>query len=58
MNSKLKRLSASVLALLLAVLIMVPQVSIPASALSYSGSSSYMSGKYYTALKNVTLTGD
>ena len=28
------------------------------SALSYSGSASYASGKYYTALQNVTLTGD
>lgn len=31
---------------------------IPASALSYSGSSSYKSGKYYTALTKVTLTGN
>ena len=29
-----------------------------ASAISYSGSSSYKSGKYYTALKNVKKTGN
>ncbi len=58
MIGKFKRTLASVLAILLAVLILVPQVSVPASALTYSGSSSYMSGKYYTALTKVTLTGD
>lgn len=31
---------------------------IPVSVLSYKGSSSYKSGKYYTALKKVSLTGN
>ena len=48
------------LGLILAVLIMLVlgPITPQAAALSYSGSNSYQSGKYYTALTAVTLTGD
>lgn len=37
---------------------MLMSAAVSTSALSYSGSSSYKSGKYYTALTNVKLTGN
>ena len=43
--------------IIFALLVSTVSVSF-ASAVSYTGSSNYMSGKYYTALKNVTLTGN
>ena len=54
----MKKSWRNVVVLLLVASLLVPFVGINASALSYSGSSSYKSGKYYTRLKNVTLTGD
>ena len=46
----------SVPALLLCILLCIQSISV--SALDYSGSASYASGRYYTALCSVTLTGD
>ena len=40
------------------VLVIAMSLVIPASAVSYSGSSSYMNGKYGKALKNLSLTGN
>lgn len=51
---KIKR----VVSLFVAIVLVLSIVTANASALSYSGSSSYKSGKYYTRLTNVTLTGD
>lgn len=48
-----KRLLAGVLALGLSAAVLLP-----VKAMDYSGSESYMSGPYYQALKQVTLTGD
>ena len=53
MHKLCKRLLAGVLALGLCI-----PVLIPAKAMDYSGSESYMSGPYYQALKEVELTGD
>ncbi len=50
-----------ILSVLLAVLMMfsiIPMANIEAEAITYSGSSSYMSSKYYKQLCNVTLTGN
>ncbi len=58
MKFNFKKAISRLSAIGLAVLLMVPAFPIQASALSYSGSSSYMSGKYYTALKQVSLTGN
>lgn len=54
----MKKQVTKVLAGVLSLVIVLTCVITPASALSYSGSSSYMSGKYYTALTKVTLTGN
>ena len=54
----MKKSWRNVVVLLLVASLLVPFVGINASALSYNGSSSYKSGKYYTRLKNVSLTGD
>ncbi len=54
----LKKISASILALVLAIAIILPQAVTPVSALSYSGSSSYRSGRYYRQLTAVKLTGN
>jgi hypothetical protein len=48
-----KRLLAGVLALGLSAAVLLP-----VEAMDYSGSESYMSGRYYQALKEVELTGD
>ncbi len=53
-----KRVSTFLLALLLLVTLVLPAVPTEASALSYSGSASYKSGKYYKALTQVNLTGN
>ncbi|MBQ3546229.1 MAG: RICIN domain-containing protein [Lachnospiraceae bacterium] len=47
-----------IVAMLLVFLMIIPSFSFEAQALTYSGSSSYKSGKFYTRLTNVTLTGD
>lgn len=39
-------------------LLVLPCLTFPAKALSYSGSSSYRSGKHYSNLVGITLTGD
>lgn len=52
-----KRLS-QVLVVLIIVGMLLPMFRIEASAMSYSGSSSYKSGKYYTQLTKVSLTGN
>ena len=58
----MKRLFRRMLAMILVVASLVGWVAVPgahrAQGLSYSGSSSYKSGKYYTNLTKVTLTGD
>ena len=57
MKNTIKRIVSSLLALILAVSVVFPNIS-TASALRYTGSASYCSGKYYTALTQVTLTGN
>ena len=54
MKRNINRIVAICLALVMCALL----VPVQAEALSYSGSSSYRSGKYYTALTKVTLTGN
>ncbi len=54
MNKRFKKF----VSLLLSISIIAITAVTPVSALTYSGSSSYMSGKYYTALKKVELTGN
>lgn len=46
------------MAVCIAAVMIIACIPFSANAVSYSGSSSYMSGKYYTALTNVQLTGD
>lgn len=58
MMRKFKRLFLLSLTALLLVSWVLPAVSQRASALSYSGSAGYMSGKYYRALTQVKRTGD
>lgn len=50
----MRRLSCFILAVVILICILVPELS----ALSYSGSSSYKSSKYYTQLTQVSLTGN
>ncbi len=57
MKKPIKRIVSSLLALILAASVVFPNIS-TASALRYTGSASYRSGKYYTALTQVTLTGN
>lgn len=54
MKKKLKQL----LVMLIVVGMLLPMFRFEANAMSYSGSSSYKSGKYYKQLTNVSLTGD
>lgn len=58
--TKLSKIFKKGTAVLLCLMLLVPlaMAAFPADALSYSGSSSYASGKYYTALTNVNLTGN
>lgn len=54
MKKKLKQL----LVMLIVVGMLLPMFRFEANAMSYSGSSSYKSGKYYKQLTNLSLTGD
>ena len=54
MKKKLKR----ILVMLIVVGMLLPMFRFETNAMSYSGSSSYKSGKYYTRLTKVNLTGD
>ena len=58
MQRKVNRILSWALAAVLLASVLLPAVTQPVSALNYSGSSSYMSGKYYRALTEVKLTGD
>ncbi|MGN0501658.1 MAG: CHAP domain-containing protein, partial [Ruminococcus sp.] len=58
MKRKLRRIIFGYISLVLTATMLMSTTVIPASALSYSGSASYKSGKYYTALTKVTLTGN
>ena len=53
----MKGMKKRILAACLAALMLQPAVA-PAQAVEYQGSPSYMTGKYYRALKQVQLTGD
>ncbi len=55
---RFKRILSLSLALVLVLALAVPAMTQDANALRYSGSESYMSGKYYKALQKVALTGD
>lgn len=57
MKRTVRRISAIFLSLALVMTMMLSN-AVSVSALSYSGSSSYQSGKFYRALKNVQLTGN
>ena len=52
---RIKKVTAITLVLMMLFSVIVP---VSASALSYSGSSSYASGKYYRQLQAVQLTGN
>ena len=54
----MKRKVNLIVAVLLVVAMFSALLPIKSEALSYSGSSSYASGKYYRALTNVQLTGN
>lgn len=58
MYTQAKRIISLSLAILTVALLALSPVVPRAAALSYSGSASYKSGKYYTQLTAVTLTGD
>ncbi|MEE1124523.1 MAG: Ig-like domain-containing protein, partial [Acutalibacteraceae bacterium] len=58
MKTAFKRIASSVCAVALATSMLVSTTTVSASALTYDGSSSYESGKYYKNLTKVTLTGD
>ncbi len=46
------------LAVMLAIMMIVPMIPVQTTALTYNGSSSYKSGKYYSQLVAVNLTGN
>lgn len=54
MGKRIKKAGAAVLALLLAASVSTS----PVAAVQYIGTGSYMSGRYYQALREVRLTGD
>ena len=58
MNVQIRKILSLCLAILTVAMLFLTPIVPKASALSYSGSASYKSGKYYTALTAVTLTGD
>ncbi len=58
MNTQVKRIISIGLAIITVAMLFFSPIVPRAAALSYSGSASYKSGKYYTALTAVTLTGD
>ncbi len=53
-----KRTATRLAVTVLALALVIPCLIHSASAVNYYGSASYTSGKYYTALKNVKLTGN
>ncbi|MGN1111682.1 MAG: CHAP domain-containing protein [Acutalibacteraceae bacterium] len=57
MQKSARKITAIFLSVLLIAAVLMSTVA-SASALTYSGSSSYKSGKYYTALTKVQLTGN
>lgn len=58
MRQSFRRTISLMLTLVLLASVLLPALTQPVSALYYSGSAGYMSGKYYRALTQVTLTGD
>ena len=58
MNKRMNKFVSLLLSITMIATLFSITAATPASALTYSGSSSYMSGKYYTALKKVELTGN
>ena len=58
MHKTVKRLVSIALAAVLGIWAWMPSGSQPVHAVDYVGSESYMSGKYYQALKQIKLTGD
>ena len=54
----MKKTAIRIISLCLILVMCLQFVPMNADAASYSGSSSYKSGKYYTRLKNVKLTGN
>lgn len=58
MHTTMKRFVSVVLAAALTVSAWIPALIQPVNAVDYVGSESYMSGKYYQALKQIKLTGD
>lgn len=58
MQRKHSRILSVTLALVICASVMVPALVQKTSALSYTGSDSYMSGRFYRALTEVSLTGD
>ncbi|MDO4747902.1 MAG: RICIN domain-containing protein [Eubacteriales bacterium] len=58
MKRKVKRILSLIIALVLVMTTVTSTMVFSTSALSYSGSVSYKSGKYYAALSQVTLTGN
>ena len=54
----MKRKINVIIATLLVVAMCVTMFPVRSEAISYSGSSSYQSGRYYTNLTNVQLTGN
>lgn len=57
MNKKSSKVLKVTLSMVLSAILMITSVT-PAFAVSYNGSASYKSGKYYKALTKVKLTGD
>lgn len=58
MHDKFRKAISLALALLICASVVFPAVTCRVSAVSYSGSESYMSGMYYQALTQVRITGD
>ena len=58
MKHSMKRIMSMTLALIMAFSMLATVFAVDSAALSYSGSASYKSGKYYTNLTKVNLTGN
>ena len=58
MKRSMKQIVSMALALVMALGMVVTVFTVDSSALSYSGSASFRSGKYYTQLTRVNLTGN
>ena len=54
----MKKIAIRIISMCLIMVMCLQFVPMKANAVNYSGSSSYKSGKYYTKLKNVSLTGN